>query len=199
MELSRVIRSRPEDDVRGGGKMKLASFVAIAMALAPAASFAKDKAPPPEPASPPDWAELAAKARTALLENLVDPASAQITWSSGFKWGYAKPGFVRRTYGWIACGTRNAKNRMGGYVGAKPFWVMIDANGTTSHGERESSMTSCDSPPVPVNPELVNVTPASPTPAVSIADELAKLAGLREKGLLTEAEFAAQKAKLLAR
>lgn len=34
--------------------------------------------------------------------------------------------------------------------------------------------------------------------SASSADELAKLAGLRDSGALTEAEFAAQKAKLLA-
>ena len=37
--------------------------------------------------------------------------------------------------------------------------------------------------------------PAEP----DVADELAKLAALRDKGILTDAEFAAQKAKLLAR
>ncbi len=35
-------------------------------------------------------------------------------------------------------------------------------------------------------------------PGVSSADELAKLAGLRDSGVLTDDEFAAQKAKLLA-
>ena len=36
------------------------------------------------------------------------------------------------------------------------------------------------------------------TPAVSVADELLKLASLRDQGILTEDEFSAQKAKLLA-
>lgn len=35
------------------------------------------------------------------------------------------------------------------------------------------------------------------SPAISLADELAKLAGLRDQGVLTEEEFAAQKARLL--
>ena len=34
--------------------------------------------------------------------------------------------------------------------------------------------------------------------AVSVADELEKLSGLKDKGVLTEEEFAAQKAKLMA-
>jgi hypothetical protein len=38
--------------------------------------------------------------------------------------------------------------------------------------------------------------PAQPGPS-SVADELAKLADLRDKGVLTDAEFAAQKARLL--
>jgi hypothetical protein len=37
------------------------------------------------------------------------------------------------------------------------------------------------------------------TQPASVADELAKLAALRKQGVLTEAEFLAQKAKLLAR
>jgi hypothetical protein len=35
------------------------------------------------------------------------------------------------------------------------------------------------------------------TPAASVADELMKLAQLRDSGVLSEDEFAAQKAKLL--
>lgn len=38
--------------------------------------------------------------------------------------------------------------------------------------------------------------PAQPGPS-SVADELAKLANLRDKGIITDAEFAAQKARLL--
>lgn len=49
----------------------------------------------------------------------------------------------------------------------------------------------------------VTVTNGQPAPvaavqAVSVADELAKLAQLRDSGVLTEEEFAAQKARLLA-
>lgn len=39
--------------------------------------------------------------------------------------------------------------------------------------------------------------PATPDPSNLIADELTKLASLRDSGVLTDAEFAAQKAKLL--
>lgn len=36
------------------------------------------------------------------------------------------------------------------------------------------------------------------TPRIDLADQLIKLAGLRDHGILTEAEFQVQKAKLLA-
>jgi hypothetical protein len=38
---------------------------------------------------------------------------------------------------------------------------------------------------------------AAPGGGAGAADELAKLAGLRDQGVITEQEFAAQKAKLL--
>ena len=38
---------------------------------------------------------------------------------------------------------------------------------------------------------------AAPTPAASVADELIKLAALRDKGILTEAEFQEQKQAIL--
>jgi hypothetical protein len=31
----------------------------------------------------------------------------------------------RSRFAWVVCGTVNAKNRFGGYVGAKPFYVKI--------------------------------------------------------------------------
>lgn len=48
--------------------------------------------------------------------------------------------------------------------------------------------------------DLIHTKMASwgaPSVAASVADELAKLAGLRDQGILTVEEFAAQKAKLL--
>ena len=38
----------------------------------------------------------------------------------------------------------------------------------------------------------------NPSSTISVADELEKLAGLRDRGIITEEEFSAQKAKLLA-
>jgi len=52
---------------------------------------------------------------------------------------------------------------------------------------------------VPILRDLaVTVTePGVSAPAISVADELEKLAHLRDRGVLTEEEFAAQKARLL--
>jgi hypothetical protein len=54
---------------------------------------------------------------------------------------------------------------------------------------------------VPVNPELKNISPtmAATSGASSFADELEKLATLKEKGIISAAEFESQKARLLAR
>jgi len=43
-----------------------------------------------------------------------------------------------------------------------------------------------------------DLPPAAPTPTVSVADELAKFAALRDAGAMTQDEFDAQKARLLA-
>jgi hypothetical protein len=48
----------------------------------------------------------------------------------------------------------------------------------------------------PGGPQGGASTPAQPQP--SVADQLTKLADLRDRGALTDAEFEAQKAKLLA-
>jgi hypothetical protein len=44
---------------------------------------------------------------------------------------------------------------------------------------------------------LAPVGPAPVQPQIDVADQLAKLAGLRDSGVLTVAEFEAQKQKLL--
>lgn len=177
------------------GLSLLLAFVAVPVA-------AKDKAPPPEPAQHPDWASVRDQGVSGISSSLFDPSSAQINWSSGFRWGFAKPIIGRRTHGWIACGSINAKNRMGGYVGAQPFWIMADASGAVTYGMVAETISSCDGGGgPPVNPELANIgapmaSQGSPT---GIADELEKLAALRDKGIISQAEFETQKAKLLAR
>jgi hypothetical protein len=52
-------------------------------------------------------------------------------------------------------------------------------------------------PPAPAAPEPAAPTPATAAPAVDPMEQLTKLAKLRDQGVLTDEEFAAQKAKLL--
>ncbi|MFN3943874.1 MAG: SHOCT domain-containing protein [Allosphingosinicella sp.] len=173
----------------------------LLMASSPA--VARERAAPPEPADHPDWAAVRSLGVAEITGALFDPASAQITWSSGFRWGYAKPLIGRRTHGWIACGSINAKNRLGGYVGAQPFWIMAAANGTVTTGMVANTISSCDEGGgPPPNPELIAISPVVPgssTGPVSVASELEKLAELRDRGIITQAEFETQKARLLAR
>lgn len=64
-----------------------------------------------------------AKAKELITEFLIDPYSAQYTFSpiakgwdrSARKWG------KKLVFGYALNGTVNAKNRFGGYVGSKPF------------------------------------------------------------------------------
>lgn len=177
-------------------------WVAVCLALLSAPVVAKSKAPPPEPAEHPDWAVVRDQGVSGITAALYDPSSAQINWYSGFRWGFAKPIIGRRTHGWIACGSINAKNQFGGYVGAQAFWIMADAGGAVTYGMVDDTVSSCDEGGgPPVNPELTVVSAPIPTAsgATGVADELEKLASLRDKGIITQAEFDTQKAKLLAR
>jgi Short C-terminal domain len=182
----------------------LSVFATMGMLLLPAGAFAKDQPPPPEPATHPNWSEVRAKGQAELTKRLFDPGSAQIAYTSGFIWGYTKHPFGKREWGWVACGKINAKNRLGGYAGAQGFWIMANLDGTVTQDMTDGIFrSSCDDgPSVPLQPELVD-TPTSSAPssvaAPIIADELGKLAVLRDKGIITPAEFEAQKVKLLAR
>lgn len=46
--------------------------------------------------------------------------------------------------------------------------------------------------------QAASVAPAGGAPSLSVAEQLEKLAGLRDRGILSDDEFAAEKAKLLA-
>jgi hypothetical protein len=61
--------------------------------------------------------------RTHYSTYLFDPYTAVYTFRSPTQaW---RSSFSNIQYGWVVCGTINAKNRFGGYVGAKPFYVFI--------------------------------------------------------------------------
>lgn len=72
-------------------------------------------------------------------QRLIDPASATYGPMTSPRRGYLRPYFAGGTsaapvVGYVVCGTVNSKNRMGGYVGAKPFAAVI-ANGTVAYAE----------------------------------------------------------------
>ena len=173
------------------------AFVAFALAVSPLQA----RELPPEPPRP-DWEVAAEAAMSAMRASFFDPDSITIEWVSGFAWGYYKPLIGKRVFGWLTCGNVNARNRMGGYTGAQGFVVVHTPDGDTTvilGAYPGNSTDTCYRGKVPVNPELIAAS-AKPgdVPALSLADEIAKLADLRERGLISEEEFAALKAKLLA-
>lgn len=94
--------------------------------LATMPALAADKKPPYVFGPEPSWDEYRKIAETGILDKLVDPESARIGWDAGFYKGEYRPFLERKYYGYIACGTVNAKNRMGGYAGSSGFMVIID-------------------------------------------------------------------------
>lgn len=149
----------------------------------------------PHPSVEPDWSVVRQQSEAALKADLFDPGSAQITWAKGFQWGFFKPLFDRHYYGWVGCGLMNAKNRMGGYVGNTPFVVVYDS-GVSYKEVDDMAAAACANSSVPPQAAFLDA-PSATGATVSVADELQKLADLKDRGVITDAEFQAQKAKLL--
>lgn len=123
-------------------------------------------------ATAPDPAELAAAAsepapereagiamiESAIRAQLKDPDSAQFTWPNSFVHGWYQPPFGRRYIGWITCGTVNARNSFGGYVGRTAV-VGVIRNGSVIAANMDSSThrdmpfvaAACQKIGVPVN------------------------------------------------
>lgn len=150
---------------------------------------------------------LRSAAEAAVRARLVDPDSARFEWPYGFTRGGYKPFLQKRIFGNVTCGIVNARNRMGGYAGSHSFAVVLDDSGVPLYVEigtddrYDITDAQCEKaaswlPPAP--PELAE--PSASTGAnvtESVADQLEKLAALRDRGVLTDSEFQAQKAKLL--
>lgn len=160
---------------------------------------------PDGPDTPPSWSRVRAATETAIRQRLVDPDSAKIEWPNGFRWGFYKPPFQKRLDGWVTCGSVNARNRMGGYVGDHEF-IVVYADGAVKRLDMDSgtdrlalvSVICGKSTFPPPQPELMaQAASAGGGASSSVADELKKLADLRDRGVLTEPEFETQKAKLL--
>jgi hypothetical protein len=56
---------------------------------------------------------------------LFDPYSAVYEFTREPRHGWVHPVGSPPVFGWKVSGTLNAKNRFGGYVGAKPFFIII--------------------------------------------------------------------------
>lgn len=75
---------------------------------------------------PPEWEQYRSIAEADIARRLVDPESARITWLGRYHKGGWKPFLQGRVAGYVACGTVNGRNRMGGYAGAVSFVTVID-------------------------------------------------------------------------
>jgi hypothetical protein len=104
-----------------------ASLAAAALLLAALPASAQVKADVNHVYGPdPGWAKFTEIGEQAVIARLIDPESARISWMSGYRKGGFKPMFERRVHGYVACGTVNARNRMGGYAGSTGFIVVVD-------------------------------------------------------------------------
>lgn len=87
-----------------------------------AAKTSADHAYGPEPT----WEAFRELAEIRIRNSLIDPDSAKISWTHGFRKGFYKPFLEPKVFGYATCGYVNARNRMGGYTGTAMFVVVID-------------------------------------------------------------------------
>ncbi|MBU7589198.1 MAG: SHOCT domain-containing protein [Sphingopyxis terrae] len=152
-----------------------------------------------------DYGLFRRNSEAAIKADLIDPSSAQIDWPYGFTYGTWKPFLRKRVSGYLTCGRVNAKNRMGGYVGSTAFVVVLDKSGAVifkrvgDGGPYDLVEGSCQKSVSMLPPPQRELTNRAPSAASgnSIADQLAKLAELKESGALTQEEFEAAKRRLL--
>ncbi len=108
--------------------MKRAITAALAAALATSSLpvSAKQSAPEHLYGPPPTWAQYRQIAEADLRTRLIDPESARFSWLGGYYKGGFKSLMWGTAAGYFACGTVNARNRMGGYAGQVTFIVAVD-------------------------------------------------------------------------
>lgn len=158
----------------------------------------------------PNFGSMREIAERAVRARMVDPSSSQFEWPYGFVNGEWKRLFAKRVPGWITCGFVNSRNRMGGYVGRTAFVVVFDDMATMKLLDIGDSSKDFDlvgmgcqktanSFPSPQPGMFAAETIAEPGAerGMLVADEIAKLGNLRDKGLISDAEFDAQKRKLI--
>ena len=157
----------------------------------------------------PDWGAMKKAAEDDILARLVDPDSAKFDWRYGFVLGVWSPKWARTsTRGYFTCGTVNSRNRMGGYggpssfvalfdgIGSRLWWTLVDSQATPHLIAMECERMAGQFPSPQAG--MANLPPSRGRAEMgSLADEISKLAALRDKGILTEAEFQTQKTTLL--
>lgn len=154
-----------------------------------------------------DQSQFRRIAQEAVRGRLFDPESARIDMPYGFLRGSWRPLLQKAVDGYWTCGTVNAKNRMGGYVGTNAFVVVLGEDGQVKYLEMGNSReldlvgTACAKavaslPPAPAE-TATRAGGAGSGSAGSLADELKQLAELKASGALTEAEFEAAKQRVL--
>jgi hypothetical protein len=107
--------------------MKNLGIIAGALALGACATYEPtqlDIARGMEAAAPESLEASEQAAQAYFSQSLFDPDSALMRVSEPINSHMAIRG--EGAHGWFMCGELNAKNRMGGYVGYRPFWVYFD-------------------------------------------------------------------------
>lgn len=104
----------------------------------------------PEPGPSPSFEQGVTLGEAAIVNQLIDPSSAQIDWPYAFYSGTFKALFGKTQPGWITCGYVNAKNRMGGFTGRSWFLLMIRNGAVVSldigqSGEIDRASVLCES------------------------------------------------------
>jgi hypothetical protein len=63
-----------------------------------------------------------------IRSRLKDSQSAQFSWPNEFVAGQHQPLMAKPVYGWVTCGTVNARNGFGGYTGPQAVLVVVRNN-----------------------------------------------------------------------
>ena len=158
--------------------------------------------PSPRPAN---WVDMQRLAEAAIKSKLVDPTSAQFEWTNGFSFQTYRSLFSKEITGPTTCGFVNARDRAGGYSGRAAFIVIMSQLGDSvafaeidEPGSDIIARQCARAHLPPLGQGMASSTPnAAASAGETVADQLTKLAALRDKGYLTEQEFEQQKQLLL--
>lgn len=107
--------------------MKAVVVLASALIVTSAAHAQSAPLPPPE-----GWGTII---DSYLEDELLDPYSAVKRMIRGPRYFIYKPYMLAKPRpAWAVCYSINSKNAFGGYVGARDYFFVFDANGVLDHG-----------------------------------------------------------------